>query len=325
MNSFQKILLVSFFSILGIYFAFTGEDIDIVIHHLKEVDLFGIFIASSLLILSCGIRAYRWRLLLEPFEVVPMHRVFSATMVGYFGNGVLAFRLGELLKAYSVSSRRNITVSQAFGTVVLERILDMLMVIFVFVLFLPWFPFQDSKIRLGAYFFLGATFFIIIVLIVISKFELVEKISEFGMFKAKLGQEIILIISKFYEGIMIIRKTDRTISIALSSFLLWGLYYFITWLILKSCSVSLNFNEIGILFVLGSLALGLPALPGSIGTYDAAVKYTLMIIFAINGPDALTYALVSHAVSYFPLVIIGAVYFMLSSMRFKDIIPAKLT
>ena len=131
MNSFQKILLVSFFSILGIYFAFTGEDIDIVIHHLKEVDLFGIFIASSLLILSCGIRAYRWRLLLEPFEVVPMHRVFSATMVGYFGNGVLAFRLGELLKAYSVSSRRNITVSQAFGTVVLERILDMLMVIYV--------------------------------------------------------------------------------------------------------------------------------------------------------------------------------------------------
>ena len=324
MNSFHKILLVSFFSIFGIYFAFSGEDLNTIIFHLGQVDLSGIFIASSLLIASCAIRSYRWKLLLDPFEVIPTHRVFSATMVGYFGNGILAFRLGELLKAYSVSSQRKITVSQAFGTVVLERILDMLMVIFVFVLFLPWFPFQDSKIKLGAYIFLGTTIFLILVLISISKLELLEKISDFEIFKTKIGQNILLIISSFYDGIMVIKKTGSSVNIALSSFLLWGLYYFITWIILKSCAVPLTFVEIGILFVLGSLALGLPALPGSVGTYDAAVKYTLMIIFGVNGTDALTYALVSHAVSYFPLVIIGAIYFMLSNMRIKDLKPVEL-
>ena len=37
-------------------------------------------------------------------------------------------------------------------------------------------------------------------------------------------------------------------------------------------------NEIGILFVLGSIAFGIPALPGSAGTYDAGVKYSLIFV-----------------------------------------------
>ena len=50
-------------------------------------------------------------------------------MIGYFGNGVLVFRLGELLKAYSISRNSDIKTTNLIGTVILERSLDLLMVL----------------------------------------------------------------------------------------------------------------------------------------------------------------------------------------------------
>ena len=47
-------------------------------------------------------------------------------MIGYFGNGVLVFRLGELLKAYSISKNSDIKTTNLIGTVILERTLDLI-------------------------------------------------------------------------------------------------------------------------------------------------------------------------------------------------------
>ena len=50
---------------------------------------------------------------------------------------------------------------------------------------------------------------------------------------------------------------------------------------------------------MGSLAFGIPALPGSLGTYDVAVKYFLIVAFNLGNHEALNYVIVSHAISYF--------------------------
>ena len=104
MNKYLKILIVGGISIIGIYLAFMGEDFDGLIHQIKQVKISGITLGCFLLVTSCIVRAYRWKLIMDPVEKIPLHDVFSATMVGYFGNGILAFRLGELLRAYSVTS-----------------------------------------------------------------------------------------------------------------------------------------------------------------------------------------------------------------------------
>ena len=46
---------------------------------------------------------------------ISTHHLFGATMIGYFGNGILFFRLGELLKAYAISQGRKIKPSESFG------------------------------------------------------------------------------------------------------------------------------------------------------------------------------------------------------------------
>ena len=107
---------------------------------------------------------------------IPLKKIFASTMIGYFGNGILAFRLGELLKAYSVSKNHSIQVSEVFGTVILERALDLLMVLFLFFLIIPWYPFENSLLTLAIFTFIGLTFFLLILTSLFIYFNLIQKI-----------------------------------------------------------------------------------------------------------------------------------------------------
>lgn len=325
MNKYLKILIVGGISIIGIYLAFMGEDFDGLIHQIKQVNISEITLGCFLLVTSCIIRAYRWKLIMDPLEKIPLHDVFSATMVGYFGNGILAFRLGELLRAYSVTSGRHMSATQAFGTVIMERILDLIMVLFVFVLLIPWFPFEQDGIRLAVYLLSGITFAIILGIFLSWKFNLMGKIGEVSILQKGIGQKLFQALNKIFDGIVLIKKTNHAVEIVLSSILLWGFYYVVTFIILGACDLNLGIIGTGIILVLGSIVIGIPALPGSAGTYDAGIKFSLMVVFGIASEKALTYAIVSHAVSYFPLVIIGMIYFMEGSVRIKDVKKEPIT
>jgi len=324
-NKYLKILIGGGISIIGIYLAFMGEDFDGLIHQIKQVKIPGITLGCFLLVTSCIVRAYRWKLIMDPVEKIPLHDVFSATMVGYFGNGILAFRLGELLRAYSVTSGRHMSATQAFGTVIMERILDLLMVLLVFVLLIPWFPFEHEGIRLAVYIFSGITFAIILGIFLSWKFNLMGKIGEVAVLQKGIGQKLFQALNKIFDGIVLIKKTNHAVGIVLSSILLWGFYYAITFIILGACDLNLGIIGTGIILVLGSIVIGIPALPGSAGTYDAGIKFSLMVVFGIASEKALTYAIVSHAVSYFPMVIIGMIYFMKGSVRIKDVKKEPIT
>jgi len=113
-----------------------------------------------------------------------------------------------------------------------------------------------------------------------------------------------------YEGLNVIRKNEALHQIVISSIILWGIYFIETVFLVKACGLNLEIIEIGILFVLGSIAFGIPALPGSAGTYDAGVKYSLIFAFNVSSAKALNYAIISHSVAYFPLLIIGFIYFL---------------
>ena len=126
-------------------------------------------------------------------------------------------------------------------------------------------------------------------------------------------------LKRIYEGLKVIFENKHLKSILFSSIMLWITYFVITLITLKSCSIELKLSDASILFILGSLAIGIPALPGSIGTYDAAIKYILITIFNIESHEALNYALISHAVSYFPLTIVGAIYFVIGNFGIKTL------
>ena len=318
MNKYLKLFLASTLSIAGIYLAFSGENFSSLFNEIYKVNYLGVIVGSIALVSSCYIRAYRWKLIIDPIEEIPLKEIFSSTMIGYFGNGILAFRLGELLKAYSVSKNHSIQVSEVFGTVIVERILDLMMVLLLFFLVIPWYPFQNDLLRLAIITFIGLFFFISILCGFFIYFDLIKKIK-----KRFSRLSFVKLLSRFVEnaieGIKTIFQNKNKKKIVFLSLFLWLIYVVITILLLNSCGIKLTLTNSIIIFILGSLSLGIPALPGSAGTYDASVKYGLVVLFSIDGSQALNYALISHAVSYFPLVLLGAFYFISSNLSLGDI------
>ena len=319
MNKYFKLFVLFIISFVGIYFAFSGISIYEISEKLNSVNLFKITIAVLLLILSCVVRAYRWQILLLPFCPIPFSRVFSSTMIGYFGNGVLAFRLGELLKSNAVVKGLPVKTSQAFGTVILERILDLIAVLIIFIITIPWFPFNENDYSTLAYTFSLSLILIIISIIILLKYNLLMGIEKLSIFSSGFGKTLFLEMIKIFEGVTIISQIKNVNAVVILSIVLWSLYLVISIFVLEACSINIGITELGVLFVIGSIAIGLPALPGSIGTYDLIVTKALENLFNINHIDALNYALVSHAVSYFPFLLIGFVYFLLSNISLGDI------
>jgi len=317
-NRYLKLLIAGLTSIVGIYFAFRGENLESLWSQILQIDKVAFFSANLLLLLSCVIRAYRWGLLIEPIEKIGLKHLFSSTMIGYFGNGVLVFRLGELLKAYSISKNSSLSVPQAFGTVILERILDLLTVLFIFLLFFPWFPFEYEWLRVSVIAFSVLLMVMILFIFLVIKFQWNNKLNSLKIFQTSNGKNIIHILNKIFDGIILIKNIKHYFGVIVSSGLLWGIYYFITFILLYACGIDLGIVGSGVLLLIGSFAIGIPALPGSAGTYDAGVKFGLITVFSIVSDKALTYALVSHFVSYFPVVIVGALYFTMGSIKISE-------
>ena len=318
-NKSFKIIILFIISFFGLYIAFKGEDITNIYDQLINLDLFKILIALLLLILSCLIRAYRWHILLLPFANISFHKVFSATMIGYFGNGVLAFRLGEVLKANAVAKGNDINTSHAFGTVILERLLDVIVLLIILLIIIPWFPFEDRYVSLAVSIFSFSISVTVGLIYIFYKKKFFKKLEHLKIFSYSFSKKIILLIKKIFQGLTIITETKNIYSIFISSIIIWLIYFIVTFITLKACGIYLDIFETCVLLVLGSIAIGIPALPGSAGTYDAGIKYSLIIIFQVESIKALNYAIVSHAISYFPLLIIGFIYFIYSNVSFADL------
>ena len=319
MIRYLKLGFLSILSFAGLYIAFKGEDLEQLVFHLTNVDLTFVTIACALLLFSCIIRAYRWKLLLSSFEEVQLKSVYSATMIGYFGNAIFAFRLGELLKAHSVVKGTKIKTLQAFGTVIIERLLDVIALVIILIFLIPWFPLEDDYIRYGLMSFVLISFFSIAIIYVFIHSELIKNFENRKWLLSGFGLKLKIAFFRLFEGINVIKKNEAFNQIVISSMLLWGIYFIETIFLVKACGLNLEIVEIGILFILGSIAFGIPALPGSAGTYDAGVKYSLIFAFNISSAKALNYAIISHSVAYFPLLIIGFIYFLFGNIKLNEI------
>ena len=315
-----KFIFSFFLSVLGLYYAFNKVDVSQLWFYLKTANTFYIVLSILLIIFSVAIRAERWQLLLEPFQKISFRPLFSSTMIGYFGNAVMPFRFGELLRAYSISSTRKIDVSAAFGTILLERLLDMLGLVFTMFIFSWFYPFEhggkNAMIIVGVS---SISLFCFILWLGIKQSGFFLNVKKLSFLKATLIQRLLTIMNKIVDGITSIKDTKHIGQIIIHTIFIWVVYFFATYSVILATNISINWVGVGVILVSTSLALAIPAAPGGIGTYHAAAIYILTSYFFIDRVESQAFAVILHAVGFLPLMLIGFIFFIKSSLHFKDV------
>ncbi len=326
MNKVSKFSIGLFLSGAGLVYAFRQFNWTEFINLLQGVNYWYMFGAVALQLAAVWVRALRWKWLLAPIKNIPTKLLFDATMIGYFGNNVLPLRMGELLRAYVVSNNSSISTSKVIGTLIVDRILDFLAVMILAFLFL----FFSDLITIPRWIVIFSIILIlglfITVLIIGKKNPDWNSIKRrLKIFQSNVGSKIYDIITNIISGLSVLNKASNKIGIYGFIVLLWTMYYISFLLIIKGVNLELSIMNAGILYVLLTLSISIPAAPGYIGTYHATCVAVLTNIYNISLNASQAFAVLSHAVIFIPFVTIGAIFFLKNSLEFSKLKSIEIT
>ncbi len=249
--------------------------------------------AAGLYALATLFRAERWHHILRLIEVRP-HRTdtYALTTVGYMGNNVLPARAGEMLRVVLLSRKTGAGKRQLLGTVVAERMLDLVALgaIFIAVVYgvlsstaLP----TDRPLLMGMI-ALALLVLAVAAVIVVRRLHVFERVREFVRPLAHAPRAVLS-----REGGFLLAAT----------FLLWACEASVYFAVARAVELDLSVLDALYLVALANFFAALPAAPGSIGTFDAAIVFGVK---AIKGSgQAVSYLLMLRFVLYVPITIVG--------------------
>lgn len=275
-------------------------------------------------------RALRWRFFLNPIkENIGMKNLFPPIMIGYMFNAVIP-RGGEFTRPIILARNENISKAAAFGTILVERIFDVLSVLAAFGISL--FVFRDKldeafpefnieKIALIASLIVLAV--VVVIILVIFNYEKAEKIIEkiTGKF---FPQKIQAKIHKFFistiSGFLFIKYPKQFFAIFIYTLLIWISYIVSAYITFFACGINnLNFMDANLVLTMITFAMFLPLPGNSAGAFHYICTGTLVNVFAIDREVAFGYATVNHLVGFLLQIIIGAIYFFKLNYKVKDL------
>jgi len=312
-NLLKTLKFVSFFllGILIFWMVYKDQDFNRIKSILtNDVNYFWIVASLFLGLLSHISRTIRWNLLIEPLGRKPrILNTFLAVMVGYLMNLALP-RMGEISRCGVIARYEKISFTKLVGTVVLERLIDVLMLLVLLAIvvltqfgqvleFLNNNPEVNEKLQKVIYspVLIGGLLLFLAVLW-ISR----HKIRESSLMQKAMG-----FVGQFVEGFRSIGKMKKKGLFIFHSVFIWVLYYLMMYVIFFSFGFT---SHLGLLagltvFVLGSFGMVAPV-QGGIGAWHFMVIEGLAL-YGVDKADGKVFALLAHGTSTLMLIVLGLI------------------
>jgi uncharacterized protein (TIRG00374 family) len=324
LNILKYIILLGVAVALLLY-ALKGMDIKKIMQQILHADMFWVSVSGLISIIAFVVRAHRWNLLIEPLGYSPsLKNTTYSVMVGYFAN--LAFpRLGEVSRCGALSNAESIPFNKLLGTVIIERIIDVLC-LFVCILLAAAIEYK----RLGDFFsekiftplnekfqqlikspLLFAAIIILILVLIIAFIYFLRKSKKKGT-----GSPIVKIIKGFVDGLKSVANLKRPWVFIFQSAFIWVLYYLGVYVALFAFPFTSGLGAGAALFLLVAGGLGMSApVQGGIGTYHLLVSQGL-VLYGVSTVNGLAFAFMLHGLQLILVIALGIVsLFLLFSAR----------
>lgn len=286
------------------------------------------WIALGLLIsgISHLIRAYRWRMLLQPMNHNPkISTSFYAVMIGYLAN--LAFpRLGEISRCTVLLKYEKIPFTTSFGTVVTERIIDtltwfLLLVLTILFQFSTLIDFlRDSIIKpLENKFyslFNNALFWVFIIVILLSAIFVIAYYRK-KILNSNLFQKVSKILNGFLEGLLSIKKLEKPWLFLFLSISIWFCYILVTY-VSTFCMPQISHAGFGAsVSIIAFATFAIVATQGGIGAYPLLVMQVLLL-YNIDKVSGLAFGWIIWSAQALQSILFGIVSMLLLPLSAKD-------
>jgi uncharacterized protein (TIRG00374 family) len=297
-------------SVLFVYLAVRDVDLSEFLRALGTTQFGWLLAATPIYLCSFPVRALRWRRILLDQKVLSFREVMVPTVIGHMANNILPARTGEIYRAHFLGSQARMSRSGVMGSIVAERIFDVLMLVslllLLFILY-PKIPFIGGVASVFGLVFLAlATGALIYSLTADRLHRAVDKVLRV------LPQNFVEFISRqlksFLLGIRGISTVRGGLEVVAYTALIWALETCAVALVVISFGVKLPLSGYLLVYVLAALGTMLPSGPAYVGPYQYAFVLALGF-FAVSQEVALASSIVAQLTLAGSITAIGLVLF----------------
>ena len=273
------------------------------------------------------VRAVRWQGLLIPLGRARLSNCFNATVIGFMVNFLAPARLGEIARPFLLARQEGFSASGAFATILLERILDLVTVVFFVAFWLLAGPKQSgneevlSSLRLGGFLglllaalLLGSMFFV-------ARYPARAMPIAHWFFRAlprRLETRAVTFLESFRAGLGVVVQGWGFLKAIAASVVLWLGICLSFWFSVRALGVQLGFGDT--FLVIGFLTVGVAVpTPGAIGGYHYMCSLALTTLFNVAPGLAAAAALLAHAIAFVPVTILGIFLFVKAGLTVAEL------
>jgi glycosyltransferase 2 family protein len=312
-----KALIGIAISVILLYLTFRRMDLAEVWRNLRGVNIPLFLLSAAAATFVFWIRAWRWRGILEPVAIIPFRSRFAAVTIGFMGNNLLPARIGEFLRAYSLSRMESVPLVSAFASLVVERVFDGVTVVaLLFIaMSLPAFPALPAGegVAYAGYaraagVLVGVIIVILLGLVLMPRRAVAAMERVVVIFPRSIRRPIVDALEAFLTGVAILRSPLLLLRAAWWSIVLWLVNALGFWIAFHAFGFSLPFAAALFFQSAIALAVSVPSGPAFVGVYHGAAVFVLANMWGAPPAAAGAFAVGFHLAGFIPVTFIGLYY-----------------
>ena len=265
------------------------------------------------------IKAWRWAVILEPLDRYSVRQVTPSMMIGFAANNVLPAHLGEIVRSLWFARCYRQRVSAVLVSQVLERILDVVAILLLYLLAVPWIENPPQAIRYSLWLVVGVTAALAVVVYAMLAspgrvFRLWRVLS--AKLPAAIRSRGETLLSDVLQALSSVRSPRRLLLLVVNSLIQWSLMGVCLWMSMAAVGITPGPAVTIIVLTATVIAVTLPNAPGYVGALQAAFVFALQP-FGVSSENAFAASIFYLVGNWVPITSVGGMFMLIRVLHHR--------
>ena len=329
MGYWAKVLIGVAVTVALLYWALSGVVFSEVLESARQANPWLLMAASFAATAGGLIRAMRWKILLASVKPnTSLRSRWTAVSIHFMANNILPLRVGEFARAWVLGRIESVNPVAAFGSLVVERFMDAVVLLCFLVLpvFSPGFPNSSALFEGwgGIVLRAGSAAVVVILIALVSMVAFPKRFVSLAhllvpILPKSIGEPLLRSLESFLASLTILRNPRLTALGFLWTLGFWTWQATAFWLGMLAFGIDTGF--VSALFTTAFVGFGvaLPSAPGFLGTFQVAAIFALSDVYGAGAVPALAFAFGFFFVSWIPITAIGLWYVWKLGLSLREV------
>lgn len=308
-TSWLRIAVSLLLSLLGLWFVTRGVEVADVRSALANSQLGYVLLALATMVFTMAAKAWRWRLMFSPAEDAPsFQHAFWALSLGQFVNTAVPFlRLGELARVYDLGERANQSKARALGTLLVEKVLDLIMLVVTLAVLIPFLVIPGFVGQTGTVMAIAGIVALLGLITLAVKSDLAVRLAQFFTrpLPEAIKSRVLAMAIAGLQGLSALRSGRTLFILVFSSAAIAFLSVLTPWVLFWAFNIQLGIVAAAAIHVVLTVGTLPPSTPARVGVFEFLVAFMLRFFGIEDGALILTFTIIYHLVVVIPQLALG--------------------